>query len=96
MFSSLFKKKKPAEAGNPRDGNGKFTTNGISVKEGVMATWDTVPEIFSLWQVTSAVRKFTGRMCLDTTVSAALRELRKSGKINFSSLDKQLSHYRKL
>lgn len=96
MFSSLFKKKRPADNGSPRDEYGRFATNGISVKEGVMAVWDNVPEIFSLWQVTSAVRKFTGRMCLDTTVSAALRELRKSGKINFSSLDKQLSNYRKL
>lgn len=89
MFN-LFKKKTVAPLG-------KFEPMGkMSVPEAILKLWPEVPAIFSLHQITSGVRKLTDRMCLDSTVSSSLRNLRKQGKIDFYVQDKQLSDYRKL
>lgn len=95
MLKKLFKRKsepvKEAPVNNPFNPVGE-----MSAREAVLLIWPKLADVFSLRQVTKGVLMGTKVSHLDTSVSAAMRLLRKQGKINYRVEDTQLSSYRKL
>jgi hypothetical protein len=95
MLKNLFKRKPELIEEVPA--NNLFKPVGeMSARVAVLVIWPKLADIFSLRQVTNGVHIQTGVMHLSTSVSAAMRLLRKQGKINYRVEDMQLSSYRKL
>lgn len=92
----FWKKKEKKEEPQPKN-NGRFKPAGsMSVSEAILASWSKIDGIFSLHQIAYAVRRDTDRQHLDTTISAALRRLRKQGRIDYALASHLTSHYVKI
>ena len=96
MALSLFKKKKESDPQTdvmPK----KFKTVGkVSCAQAILNIWKEVPIVFSLRYISAAVRKETGVDFMDTTVSSALRKLRRQRKIDYFMENTLLFYYRKV
>lgn len=68
----------------------------VSCAQAIQNVWKEVPIVFSLRYISAEVEKETGVHFMDTTVSSALRKLRKQRKIDYFMENTLLFYYRKV
>ena len=96
MALSLFKRKK--ESDHQTDVMPKMfkPVGKVSCAKAILNVWKEVPIVFSLRYISAAVRNETGVDFMDTTVSSALRKLRRQRKIDYFMENTLLFYYRKV